>query len=221
MIASYIRSMSGEAFSGGVLIVKSCNLEDVLHFIQKDPLYDPQYRSFRIFSQRTPGGKGVTLWLKNRIRSPQALDTPHKFAHMLGKTLGDQMGFFLRWICAFLLLAMTFNPSDYNFVRWSMMNYAQELPVTVLMALLLTIGYIIYLRATLRSIGGFGMFLILAVVAALLWVLYDWGILTLENRALNTWLGIFALSCVLGIGLSWSLVRRQLSGQADMDDVDE
>ncbi|GAA6207025.1 hypothetical protein NBRC116601_03180 [Cognatishimia sp. WU-CL00825] len=131
------------------------------------------------------------------------------------------MGFFLRWIFAFLLLAVTFNPSDYNFVRWSMMNYAEELPVTVLMALLLTIGYIIYLRATLRSIGGFGMFLILAVVAALLWVLYDWGILTLENRALNTWLGIFSLSCVLGIGLSWSLVRRQLSGQADIDDVDE
>lgn len=131
------------------------------------------------------------------------------------------MGYFLRWIFAFLLLALTFNPTDYNYVRWSMTNYASELPVTVLMGLLLLIGYIIYLRATLRSIGGFGMFLILAVVAALLWVLYDWGILTLENRALNTWLGVFALSFVLGIGLSWSLVRRQLTGQADMDDVDD
>ncbi|UZD91661.1 DUF6524 family protein [Cognatishimia activa] len=131
------------------------------------------------------------------------------------------MGYFLRWIFAFLLLALTFNPTDYNYVRWSMMNYASETPITVLMGLLLVIGYIIYLRATLRSIGGFGMFLILAVVAALLWVLYDWGILTLENRALNTWLGVLALSLVLGIGLSWSLVRRQLTGQADIDDVDE
>ncbi len=131
------------------------------------------------------------------------------------------MGYFLRWIFAFLLLALTFNPTDYNFVRWSVANYAEELPVTVLMALLLCIGYIIYLRATLRSIGGFGMFLILSVVAALLWVLYDWGVLTLENRTVNTWLGIFSLSLVLGIGLSWSLVRRALSGQADMDDVDE
>lgn len=131
------------------------------------------------------------------------------------------MGYFLRWIFAFLLLALTFNPTDYNYVRWSMTNFSSELPITVLMGLLLTIGYIIYLRATLRSIGSFGMFLILAVVAALLWVLYDWGILTLENRALNTWLGVFALSLVLGIGLSWSLVRRQLTGQADIDDVDE
>lgn len=131
------------------------------------------------------------------------------------------MGYFLRWIFAFLLLALTFNPTDYNYVRWSMMNYATETPVTVLMGLILLIGYIIYTRATLRSIGGFGMFLILSVVAALVWVLYDWGILTLENRAVNTWLGVLALSFVLGIGLSWSLVRRQLSGQADMDDVDE
>ncbi|MDC0736793.1 DUF6524 family protein [Cognatishimia sp. SS12] len=131
------------------------------------------------------------------------------------------MGYFLRWIFAFLLLAFTFNPTDFNYVRWTANNYASELPVTVLMGLLLTIGYIIYLRATLRSIGGFGMFLILAVLAALLWVLYDWGILTLANRSLNTWLGIFALSCVLGIGLSWSLVRRQLSGQADVDDVED
>lgn len=131
------------------------------------------------------------------------------------------MGFFLRWMFAFLLLALTYNPTDFNFVRWGMVNYAAETPITVLMGLVLMIGYIIYLRATLRSIGGFGMFLILAVVAALLWVLYDWGFMTLENPTVNTWLGVFALSLVLGIGLSWSLLRRQLTGQADIDDVDE
>ena len=66
-----------------------------------------------------------------------------------------------------------------------------------------------------------GMLLILAIVAALLWVLHDFGLLTLRKSNENIWLGIFALSLVLGIGLSWSHVRRRLSGQADMDDVDE
>lgn len=131
------------------------------------------------------------------------------------------MGFFLRWVFAFVLLAATFNPTDYNYIRWSLNNYAEELPITVFLGLLLTIGYIIYIRATLRSIGGFGMALILALVGALLWVLYDWGLLSLENQDLNTWLGIFALSCVLGIGLSWSIVRRKLSGQVDIDDVED
>lgn len=131
------------------------------------------------------------------------------------------MGMILRWLFAFLLLALTYNPTEVNFIRWASANFSESMSVTVLLGLLLMIGYIIYLRATLRSIGGFGMFLVLAVVAALLWVLYDFGILTLDNRDMNVWLGLIALSFVLGIGLSWSHVRRKLSGQADMDDVDE
>ena len=131
------------------------------------------------------------------------------------------MGMFLRWLFAFGLLALTYNPTEWNFVRWALENYEHYLSVTVLMGLILVIGYIIYLRATVRSIGGFGMFLVLAVVGALLWVLYDFGLLDLKNEDLNVWLGIFSLSVVLGIGLSWSHVRRQLAGQHDVDDIDE
>ena len=131
------------------------------------------------------------------------------------------MGLFLRWLFAFALLALTYNPTQWNYVRWSVENYSVHLSVVVLMGLILAVAYIIYLRATLRSIGGFGMFLILAIVLALLWVLYDFGLLALDNREMNVWLAILALSAVLGIGLGWSHVRRRLSGQADMDDLDE
>jgi len=54
-----------------------------------------------------------------------------------------------------------------------------------------------------------------------LWVLYDFDLLSLENYDVNVWLGILALSIVLGVGLSWSHVRRVLSGQSDMVDVDD
>ncbi|MBO9450027.1 hypothetical protein J7426_07160 [Tropicibacter sp. R16_0] len=131
------------------------------------------------------------------------------------------MGMFLRWLFAFALLTLTYNPTDWNYVRWTIENYQAHLSVAVLLGLLLTIGYIIYIRATLRSIGGFGMVLVTAVVAALLWVLYDFGLLQLDNKNVQVWLGILALSIVLGIGLSWSHVRRQLAGQSDVDDVDE
>lgn len=131
------------------------------------------------------------------------------------------LGFVLRWAVAFGLLAATFNPTEWNYARWAQMNFSDQMPLAVLLGLLLAVGYIIYLRATLRSIGTFGMGLVLAVAAALLWVLYDYGLLTFDNPTQNTWLGLAALSLVLGIGLSWSHVRRRLSGQADMDDVDE
>lgn len=131
------------------------------------------------------------------------------------------MGFVLRWAMAFVLLSATFNPTEWNYVRWAQMRFDDQMPLTILLGLLLMVGYIIYLRATLRSIGGFGMGLVMAIVAAGLWVLYDYGILRLDNPSFNVWLGLLALSLVLGIGLSWSHVRRKLSGQADMDDVDE
>ena len=131
------------------------------------------------------------------------------------------MGLFLRWVFAFVLIAATFNPTEWNYVRWAMTNYQARLSLAVLLGLILLIGYIIYLRATLRSIGAFGMFLILSVVTALIWVLYDFGLLELDNRDAIVWLGILAMSIVLGIGLSWSFVRRALSGQYDVDDSDE
>ncbi len=131
------------------------------------------------------------------------------------------MGFLIRWIFAFVLLAATYNPTQWNFVRWSMTNFETNLSVTVLFGLILLVGYIIYLRATLRSIGIFGMVLVLAVVGTLLWVLFDQGLINLDNPTVNTWIAIVALSVVLAIGLSWSIVRRKLTGQADMDDVDE
>ncbi|WP_342078922.1 DUF6524 family protein [Yoonia sp. SS1-5] len=131
------------------------------------------------------------------------------------------MGFAIRWVFAFALLAATYNPTQWNFVRWSMANADTNLPVTVLFGLILLVGYIIYLRATLRSIGIFGMVLILAVVATILWVLFDQGVISLDNPTINTWIVIVALSIVLAVGLSWSIVRRRLTGQADIDDVDE
>ena len=131
------------------------------------------------------------------------------------------MGFVVRWVFAFVLLATTYNPTEWNYVRWSMANADSNLPMTVLFGLILGVGYIIYLRATLRSIGIFGMVLILAVVGTLLWVLFDQGVINLDNPTVNTWIGIVALSVVLAVGLSWSIVRRRLTGQTDVDDIDE
>lgn len=130
------------------------------------------------------------------------------------------MGILIRWLFAFVLIAATFNPTRYNFVSWARVNWPDQMPLIVLFGLILFVGYVIYIRATLRSIGAFGMLLVAAVFGALIWVLIDQGLITLEDRNATMWLGILALSAILGIGLSWSIVRRRLSGQADVDDVD-
>jgi purine-cytosine permease-like protein len=131
------------------------------------------------------------------------------------------MGVIIRWLGAFGLLSATYNPTQWNFYRWAEANYAAQLPLTVLLGLLLAVAFIIYGAATLRSLGALGMIMVAAVFGALIWVLVDWGVLATNNSALNTWLGILALSLVLGIGLSWSILWQKMSGQATVDEVDE
>ena len=130
------------------------------------------------------------------------------------------MGIFLLWLGAFALLSATFNPTQWNFTPWAEANYATEMPLSLLLGLLLGVGYMIYIGATLRSIGAFGMILVGAIVAALIWVLMDYGVLSLNSTSVNIWLGILALSVVLGVGLSWSILRQRLSGQASVDEID-
>lgn len=130
------------------------------------------------------------------------------------------MGIFLRWIGAFALLSATFNPTQVNYIRWADANWQSQTPLVVLLGLLLAVGFIVYIGATLRSLGPFGMVLVAAIFAALIWVLIDWGVLALGNSSLNIWLGILALSLVLGVGLSWSILWQKMSGQASVDDVE-
>ena len=130
-------------------------------------------------------------------------------------------GFLFRWLAAAVLVFATYNPTQWNLYQWGLANWETNLPVVVLLSLILLIGYIIYLRATFRSIGAVGVVLIAALLGAIVWVLVDNGLLDLNNATLLTWLGLLALSLVLAIGLSWSIFRRYLTGQADIDDVDE
>ena len=130
------------------------------------------------------------------------------------------MGIILRWLGAFILLAATFNPTQYNFTRWAQANWQTQMPLTLLFGLLLGVGYIIYIGATFRSLGAFGMLVIAALFGAVIWVLIDWGVLSIGNTNLTVWLGILALSLILGIGLSWSILRQRLSGQASVDEIE-
>ena len=128
------------------------------------------------------------------------------------------MGFLLRWLFAFVLLAATYNPTELSYVRWAMKNWQEQLPLAVFIGLVLAVAYVLFLTAVLRGIGKIGVVLILAVIAAFLWVLYSWGWLSLENPTANTWIALIALSVVLAIGMYWGILWRRLSGQLEVDD---
>ena len=129
--------------------------------------------------------------------------------------------FSVRVIFSVALVFLTYNPTQFSYVSW-LLDYAEgDLPLVVLAGVALLICFVIYIRATLRSIGLFGMALAAAFTAALIWVLVDFGIVDVEGGNTLQWIVLATIAVILGIGLSWSHVRRLLSGQADVDDVDE
>ncbi len=130
------------------------------------------------------------------------------------------MSVLIRWLGAFVLLSVTYNPTEWNYIAWVQATWPAQMPLAVFLGLLLAVAYMVYVLATLRSIGAFGVMVVAAIFGAGLWVLTDWGVVTLTDPSLNLWLGILVGSLILGIGLSWSILRQRLSGQASVDEIE-
>ena len=128
------------------------------------------------------------------------------------------MGFLIRWLAAFGLLAITFNPTDLNYIHWAQVAWSTSTPLVVLAGLVLLVAYVLFFTAVLRGIGVIGVVLILAVFAALIWVLLDFGWIDINNPSALTWLGLTVMATVLAIGMYWAIVWRRMSGQLEVDD---
>lgn len=131
------------------------------------------------------------------------------------------MGFLIRWLAAFVLLAATYNPSEWSYIRWAAKNWQDQMPLALFFGLVLLIAFVLFLTAVLRGIGTLGVILVAAVLAALVWVLYDFGWLSLDNPTANTWVALVAISVVLAVGMYWGILWRRMSGQLEVDDDGE
>ena len=144
---------------------------------------------------------------------------------MATTSIGGQ-GILIRFAIAILLVFFTYNPHGYSYYHWltEYLSPASEssisLPVLVFVGIVLIIGWTIYIRATLRSLGTFGLILAFAFFGALLWLVIDFGLVPLNNTTLVVDLILIIFAGVLATGISWSHIRRRISGQSDVDDVD-
>lgn len=133
--------------------------------------------------------------------------------------------FLVRLGAALGLVFATFNPIEpYSYFYWALKPLIGDVnSFTILKGLLgviLLIGWAIFLRATLRSLNAFGILLAIAFFGLLLWLIVDRGWIGIENRDAITWLILIGLSGVLAAGISWSHIRRRITGQLDVDETD-
>lgn len=130
-------------------------------------------------------------------------------------------GFLLRLLFAIVLVFLTYNPSGYSYSHWLQNDISNFGPLLGVAGISLIIGWVIYIRATLRSLGTLGLILATLFFSAIIWLFIDWGWLGLDNVTAMSWVILVLLSAVLAVGISWSHIRRKISGQVDADDVDE
>ncbi len=127
-----------------------------------------------------------------------------------------------RLAAALTLVFVTYNPHGLSFVDWVYPVLKGEADFQVLMAfagVVLLIAWVIFLRATLRSLGMFGTLLAVAFFGTLLWLVVTYIPLP-RDRTVTTYLVLAGLAGVLSAGISWSHVRRRITGQLDVDETD-
>jgi hypothetical protein len=66
-----------------------------------------------------------------------------------------------------------------------------------------------------------GVVLAAIFFGAMIWLLVSWGWLRLGSASAVAWLVLIIMSLVLTAGISWAHIRRRLSGQATVDEVEE
>jgi len=126
------------------------------------------------------------------------------------------VGVVWRLLFAVALVLLTFNPSGYSFYHW-LVGTQVDTAAKALVGVLLLIGWVVCIHTAFVSLGTLGLVLGAALFGSAVWLLVDTGVLSLNGVSAMTWVVLVILGLLLGIGLSWSLVRARTTGQIEVD----
>jgi hypothetical protein len=130
-------------------------------------------------------------------------------------------GVALRFLFALLLVLLSYNPSGYSYFHWVYQSLSHITPYIVIAGLILLIGWGIYIKATLNSLGVVGIVVLAALFASLVWLFVYWGFLSVTNISAMAWVIEVLLAALLAVGMCWSHFTRRMSGQVDVDEIEE
>lgn len=128
--------------------------------------------------------------------------------------------FLVRFVFAILVVFATYNPEGVSYYHWVSETLSDFSVIKAFIGVVLLIGWIILIRATLGSLGSIGILLAGAFFGLAIWLVIDVLGLSTDNARVISYIIEIMLASVLSIGVSWSHVRRRISGQVDTDEVE-
>jgi hypothetical protein len=126
-------------------------------------------------------------------------------------------GVALRVVLALMLVLATFNPSGWSFYHWISAAPTGITAVKAFAAVLLLIGWLVCLRTAYVALGLVGAVLLAVLLATVVWMLIDYHVIDVTGHDAMVWIGLAIAGIVLGVGLSWSLIRARATGQVEVD----
>ncbi len=129
--------------------------------------------------------------------------------------------FLLRFAAAVALILATYNPEGRSYLHWIADGGWAITPLKAFVGVCLIVGWIFLLRATVRSLGALGTFLAAAFFGTLIWLIVSWAHIQPTTSKGLTYLILLGLAAVLSTGSVWSIWRRKMTGQVDVDEHDE
>ena len=124
-------------------------------------------------------------------------------------------GVLLRVVLATALVLLTFNPSGYSFYHWISAPPPGVTALKAFAGVALLIGWVVCLRTAFVALGWLGVILCAALLGTFVWLLRDLHVLEAAGSTAMTWIGLLIVGAILGLGLSWSLIRARTTGQVE------
>ena len=128
--------------------------------------------------------------------------------------------FAVRFVFAVVVVFLTYNPEGYSYYHWVEADFPGITALMAFAGVVLLIGWVMLIRATLGSLGAFGIILAAAFFGVLIWLVIDVFGLDAGSFRFIAYIIMILIAGVLSIGVSWSHVRRRVSGQVDTDELD-
>jgi hypothetical protein len=137
-------------------------------------------------------------------------------------------GFAARFALALVLVYATYNPWGVSYVHWILgtwqpahaSSWLASPALKFVLGVVLAIAWVVYATAARRSLGGVGILLVVALCAGVIWLLVEQKIVDTGSIPALTHVALGVVAVVMAVGMSWSHVRRRISGQVDTDEVD-
>ncbi len=135
------------------------------------------------------------------------------------------LGFLWRFVAALVLVLATYNPSGYSAWDWisaALTGPERDFgPLHLLLIGVLLAGWTIFWIAAWRALGALGFVLAGIILGAIIWLFYDIGLLESKSATAVQWIILITLSAILAVGMSWSHIWRRMTGQINVEDVDD